>query len=553
MSKKICYYTEIIIKGIIFHLIFGYSMFAIYFKFSINYGMTPHSSELSEDEIPAKRVAIIITDGVRADLLYEVISIGETPFLQNIIESKGIYGISHTKAPTETNHCITALFSGHFDDGSITLKRLVNKSIILDSVFNQSRFSLGFGKEICALKIGEDLECIPYNKKNYLRRKYELGDYDLLNLNHNFFLNASKNKTLKTKLNQNKIIFAYHMNFTDAIGHVFGGTSNKLRNHLINLDSYFFQLEKDFYDFYKDNKTTFIITSDHGMINFNHGGSNTNLTRTPFIIWGAGIKKNEESKIDFDNFKYEISQIDIPALISGLLGINFPMNSLGVVPIDIMNISDKIKSKILFGNMMQIYEIYKVHNEKISKSILYKQYHPLLYSEKNIKHILNHINNKDYIEAISKTYDLINSIKKGIEYILHYDRVFLKTIIISGYILWILNLFILVEKKNKNILNVYDFYDLNFIKRTIISVILLLILFVYLYLRLSPLIYYILVFVTCYYLWTIILNIEYLQSFFIMKNDIIFTIKYIFTYIIAVLSFWSLVRIFFNFFIDINI
>jgi len=553
MSKKICHYTEIIIKGIIFHLIFGYSMFAIYFKFSINYGMTPHSSELSEDEIPAKRVAIIITDGVRADLLYEVISIGETPFLQNIIESKGIYGISHTKAPTETNHCITALFSGHFDDGSITLKRLVNKSIILDSVFNQSRFSLGFGKEICVLKIGEDLECIPYNKKNYLRRKYELGDYDLLNLNHNFFLNASKNKTLKTKLNQNKIIFAYHMNFTDAIGHVFGGTSNKLRNHLINLDSYFFQLEKDFYDFYKDNKTTFIITSDHGMINFSHGGSNTNLTRTPFIIWGAGIKKNEESKIDFDNFKYEISQIDIPALISGLLGINFPMNSLGVVPIDIMNISDKIKSKILFGNMMQIYEIYKVHNEKISKSILYKQYHPLLYSEKNIKHILNHINNKDYIEAISKTYDLINSIKKGIEYILHYDRVFLKTIIISGYILWILNLFILVEKKNKNILNVYDFYDLNFIKRTIISVILLLILFVYLYLRLSPLIYYILVFVTCYYLWTIILNIEYLQSFFIMKNDIIFTIKYIFTYIIAVLSFWSLVRIFFNFFIDINI
>ena len=553
MSKKICYYTEIIIKGIIFHLIFGYSMFAIYFKFSINYGMTPHSSELSEDEIPAKRVAIIITDGVRADLLYEVISIGETPFLQNIIENKGIYGISHTKAPTETNHCITALFSGHFDDGSITLKRLVNKSIILDSVFNQSRFSLGFGKEICALKIGEDLECIPYNKKNYLRRKYELGDYDLLNLNHNFFLNASKNKTLKTKINQNKIIFAYHMNFTDAIGHVFGGTSNKLRNHLINLDSYFFQLEKDFYDFYKDNKTTFIITSDHGMINFSHGGSNINLTRTPFIIWGAGIKKNEESKIDFDNFKYEISQIDIPALISGLLGINFPMNSLGVVPIDIMNISDKIKSKILFGNMMQIYEIYKVHNEKISKSILYKQYHPLLYSEKNIKHILNHINNKDYIEAISKTYDLINSIKKGIEYILHYDRVFLKTIIISGYILWILNLFILVEKKNKNILNVYDFYDLNFIKRTIISVILLLILFVYLYLRLSPLIYYILVFVTCYYLWTIILNIEYLQSFFIMKNDIIFTIKYIFTYIIAVLSFWSLVRIFFNFFIDINI
>ena len=541
MANKICCYIEIIIIGIIFHLIFGYSMFNIFFQFSLNYGMTPHSSSLSEKDIISKRVVIIVTDGVRSDLIFELISLGKAPFLKGIIEKKGLYGISHTKAPTETSSCITTLFSGHFEDASMSLKRLRNKQIKLDSVFNQSRFSLGFGKEICELKIGESLECIPYHLEDYSNCDYKC-DYELFEVNHKIFLNGKKNKTLKNKLNQNKIIFAYHLNFTDEIGHRYGATSNKLKNHLINLDSYFFQLEKDFYDFYEDNQTTFIITSDHGMINFEHGGSNPNLTKTPFIIWGSGIKNNEESKIDFQNFKYEISQIDISPLISGLLGINFPMNSLGIVPIDIMNISDRIKSKILFGNMMQIFEIYKVHHEKISKSILYKQYQPLLYSEKKINNIINLINNFNYIEAINKTYDFINSIQNGIEYIIHYDRLILKIIVISGYILWMLNLFIIVEKNNTNNLNNYFFYDSNFRTITIFSLILLLISYLYLYLRLSPLIYYIFICYICYFLWRIILNIEYLKHFFIIKDDLIFTIQYIFGYIIEMFAFWFLVR-----------
>ena len=48
----------------------------------------------------------------------------------------------------------------------------------------------------------------------------------------------------------------------------------------------------------------------------------------------------------------DISQIDITALVSGLLGINFPMNSVGTIPLDILDIPDKVKSKILFVNFL---------------------------------------------------------------------------------------------------------------------------------------------------------------------------------------------------------
>ena len=79
------FYFLIIFIGIIFHLLYGYSMFDIFFKFPLNYGMTPHSSNLSEDELPSNRVVLLVLDGVRADTFFECISSGKSPFLRNII------------------------------------------------------------------------------------------------------------------------------------------------------------------------------------------------------------------------------------------------------------------------------------------------------------------------------------------------------------------------------------------------------------------------------------------------------------------------------------
>ena len=538
---KIFYYFEIIVIGIFFHLTFSYIMFDIFFNFKINYGMTPHSPSLKENEIPSKRVSIIIIDGARMDTLFNLISSGKTPFLQEIIEKRGIYGISHTQAPTETYPCITALFTGHFYDGAISLKHYFKNSFILDSVFNESRYSWAFGRDIKFLqKNAKNLEFVDYPLEEYSH--YELNDYEMFYTSTKLFENATLNKTLNNMLNQNKIIFVHHLNYSDRIGHLYGPTSKRLKKHFTKLDKYFRQLEQDFNNFYKDNRTTFLITSDHGMNeSHNHGDSDPNITRTPFIAWGAGIKhdeyidehinKNGVNNTDLSKIiKYEISQIDIPALISGLLAINFPKNSFGIVPIDILNMSDEIKSKILLGNMRQIYEIYKTENDKKSKSILYRPFNPLKHIEQKINDILNHIKNNDYVSSINKILKLIRTIKEGINYAFNYDKFYLKFTIFFGHIIYLIFILLFVEKRAKNELSDY-FFSFHRKKMTYISFGIYFFFIVFLFLKHSPFRYYIYTSFPFYFIWRLLVN----------EKPLIFNYNII-IYVFIIFLFFSLVR-----------
>ena len=56
-----------------------------------------------------------------------------------------------------------------------------------------------------------------------------------------------------------------------------------------------------------------LVTSDHGMSDSGgHGSADPNCRRTPFVLWGAGVKKSGP---------YEIEQIDLAPTLSALLGV----------------------------------------------------------------------------------------------------------------------------------------------------------------------------------------------------------------------------------------
>ena len=551
------YFFIIILIGTIFHLLFGYSMFDIFFVFPLNYGMTPHSPDLLDEEIPSDRVAIFILDGTRADSFFESIASGKSPFLRNILENRGVYGISHTEMPTESKPGFTAICSGHFEDASLALKDLSNSDILTDSIFNQSSHSWGIGVDSCMFcGVAKNMECVPFKgKQNYGDDQCEKNNYLVFDTMIDLFNKAKNDEELNKNLHKKKISFLYHLIQTDTIGHKYGPKSKKLMNHLIVLDSYFEKLEKAFYDFYKDNRTTFIITSDHGMdMRRAHGDGNPDCTRTPFLIWGSGIRKSiyREKKPqkedtpknwDLDNYvRKDISQIDITPLSAGLIGINFPMNSLGILPLDILDISEKVKSKLLFTNFMELFEIYKIKYDKARKAKIFKPYKPLIDSDIKIKNILDKIDQENYYNAINETQLLINITLKGIDYILHYDRLFLKTIIVIGYILWMLYLFLFIEMKNDNNLKklfIYDSEEKLFI--TVTSGIITLALCIYLILRLSPFLYYLYTLFPCYFFWRILANIKYIKTFFIKENGLKPILKTIFLYIFIILAFLSIV------------
>ena len=557
------YFFILILIGTIFHILFMYSMFDIFFIFPLNYGMTPHSASLSENEIPSNRVVIMALDGVRADVFFETIGNGLAPFLKDVVENRGVYGVSHTKVPTETKPDFIAMFSGHFSDASLALKDLYSKKVPSDSIFNESNHAWGIGVDACIFQeVATQMECVPFKSvEDFSDNKAEMNNYkifdtmiDLLNKAKN-----DKNSELYKNLNKKKISFLYHIIQTDTIGHKDGPKSQRFVNHLNGLDSYYKKLEEAFNDFYRDNKTTFIITADHGMDDRKaHGDGHPDCTRTPYVIWGAGIRKairREKKPLDEDTpsnwnsdhiVRRDISQIDMAPLFAGIMDINFPMNSLGIIPLDIVDASDKVKSKMIYTNFLELYEIYNIKNNAQSKSIAFKPYQPLIDSDKQIKEILNDINKDNYIDAINKTQILINKTLAGMDYILHYDRVYLKTIVVLGYILWSLYIFTFIEMKNKNCLNKLFFFNTkDSIFVSIFSLLFTLSLCYYLYIRISPIMYYLYTLFPCYFLWRILSNLKYLKSFFVLnKENKKSTLQNICNFIIVFLLFLSLVSIY---------
>ena len=148
--------------GIIVHIIFFISVFDIYFRSPIIHGMTPESI----DENPtATRLVLFVADGLRADSLYNFpnettrapflryyfhyfysfIDIQNILLFRNVIESKGTWGISHTRVPSESRPGHVAIIGGIYEDPSAIAKGWKENPVNFDSVFNQSRHTWSWG------------------------------------------------------------------------------------------------------------------------------------------------------------------------------------------------------------------------------------------------------------------------------------------------------------------------------------------------------------------------------------------------------------------------
>ena len=73
---------------------------------------------------------MITGDGLRADLLLNLNPFSSipgspevvAPYLRNVIESRGAYGISHTRVPTESRPGHVAIIGGMYEDVSAVTK-----------------------------------------------------------------------------------------------------------------------------------------------------------------------------------------------------------------------------------------------------------------------------------------------------------------------------------------------------------------------------------------------------------------------------------------------
>ncbi|KAG6877490.1 hypothetical protein C0993_006828, partial [Termitomyces sp. T159_Od127] len=132
--------------------------------------------------------------------------------------------------------------------------------------------------------------------------------------------------------------------------------------------------------FYNDRDTSFIFTADHGMsVIGNHGDGDPDNTRAPLIAWGRGIRGPLPDSVPSSHdlysqpwglghlFRRDVEQADIAALMASLIGIDWPVNSVGVLP-DVEStlpgylapeLEDESLAQMAFVNAKVILEQYK--------------------------------------------------------------------------------------------------------------------------------------------------------------------------------------------------
>ncbi|RPD52571.1 alkaline phosphatase-like protein [Lentinus tigrinus ALCF2SS1-6] len=468
---------RLLLTGLVFHLVYIGTVFDCYFTSPVVHGMQQHALEKGE----AKRLVLIVGDGLRADLLLakngfpmipsapEVVA----PHLRSIIETRGAFGISHTHVPTESRPGHVALIGGMYEDVSAVTKGWKTNPVDFDSVFNQSSATFSFGSPDILPMFARgatpgkvEMWCYDEHEEDFTKDATALDVWVLEQL-RTLLHNATSDAALDARLRGEKTVFFLHLLGLDTTGHSYRPHSKEYMVNIQVVDEIVKQTEALFSEFYRDDETAFVFTADHGMSKIgNHGDGDPDNTRTPLIAWGKGIRGPlpDSSPSSHDAYstpfglshllRRDVEQADVAALMSALIGVNWPINSVGVLP-DIdpakpgylqAKDGEKTQAEAALVNAKVILEHYRVkHVEKKTHSLLYRPYSYFLHAENTeelpgesqIALIDEMIQNRNYYQARLQAKEFIAHTLEGLRYLQTYDRTMIRGIVIAAYLGWI--------------------------------------------------------------------------------------------------------------------
>nr|DBA24635.1 TPA: hypothetical protein GDO54_012262 [Pyxicephalus adspersus] len=364
--------------GLLVHLVFFGSIFDIYFTSPLVHGMTPQHTLLPS---PAKRLVLFVADGLRADTFYELDENGlsRAPYLREIIQTRGSWGVSHTRVPTESRPGHVALIAGFYEDVSAVAKGWKENPVEFDSVFNESTYTWSWGSPDILPMFAKGASgdhvfthCYSASSEDFASEDATKLDTWVFDNVKDLFRSAHSNQTLFKQLNEEKVVFFLHLLGLDTNGHAHRPGSSEYKENVKKVDDgvkEMVTLIEDFYGF--DDKTAFIFTSDHGMTDWgSHGAGHPSETLTPLVAWGAGIHYPRQNQLQHDTLSKEwnlegiqrtdVNQADVAPLMSALIGVPYPLNSVGILPVEYLNSSSLFKAESMLTNAFQILEQFKV-------------------------------------------------------------------------------------------------------------------------------------------------------------------------------------------------
>ncbi|KAG6917574.1 hypothetical protein DXG01_002043 [Tephrocybe rancida] len=342
-----------------------------------------------------------------------------------------------------------------------------------DSVFNQSSHTFSFGSPDILPMFSRGatpgkVKTWCYNEEDEdFTKDATFLDLWVLDRLKELFQNATTDATLDAQLRSSKVVFFLHLLGLDTTGHSYRPHSREYMNNIRVVDSLVQQTEILMNDFYNDQETSFVFTADHGMsVIGNHGDGDPDNTRTPLIAWGRGIRGPlpDSSPSSHDSysrawglghlFRRDVEQADLAALMASLLGIDWPVNSVGVLP-DVdptrpgyisPKLGDEALAQAALVNAKVILEQYTTKHElKKARTLFYKPFKALegLDATSDKRHritsladIERFIETKDWNAARLASAQLIRTGLSGLHYLQTYERLLIRGIVTAAYIGW---------------------------------------------------------------------------------------------------------------------
>ncbi|KAF7591077.1 Glycosyl phosphatidyl inositol anchor synthesis [Aspergillus hancockii] len=465
--------------AVVFHLLYAYSIFDIYFVSPIVSGMRSFRVEREANaEAPSKRLFLFVADGLRADKAFQALPdpdgpadikneepIYLAPFIRSRALSHGTFGISHTRVPTESRPGHVALIAGLYEDVSAVTTGWKLNPVNFDSVFNRSRHTWSWGSPDILLMFKEGAVPGRIDAETYGEEAEDFtADATLLDTwvfdkVKELFSSAKNDPELDAKLRDDKLVFFLHLLGLDTTGHGYRPYSKEYLRNLKIVDKGVQEITQLVEDFYGDGKTSFVFTADHGMSDWgSHGDGHPDNTRTPLVVWGSGVANprythegvitGHEDGISSDwglhsVQRNDVAQADVAALMAYLAGLDFPTNSVGQLPLEYLDASPKDKALAALANTQGVLEMYRVKEEQKREALLrYTPFEPLADRnetsvETRLEEIKALIASGSYDKSIQLSSQLFVSGLEGLRYLQTYDWLFLRTIVSLGYLGWI--------------------------------------------------------------------------------------------------------------------
>lgn len=412
----------------------------------------------------AKRVVFIVSDGLRADMAFGQRvrdSSGQLhpnmPFSRNILKSRGSFGVSKTRMPTETRPGHVAMLAGFYEDISAVTKGWKVNPVDFDSFLNQAKlvWAVALDDIIPLFTHGNKKSSIRFEEYAELRNMGESGlFYDQWTLDNalKLFSKEFQSDQMSQEMQQEKIAFFFYFGGMDNCGHYYRPLTEHCFENLLLVDKALEEIDKTVNNYFNDNETVFVFSSDHGMSSQgSHGDGSIENINTPFLAWGKGIKKPLQSYLGHDDYSSEwgidsferrdINQNDICPLLSALIGVPIPVNSSGKIPLDVLDADDETKALMMITNAKQILKQYAKSEEmKKSQEVWFTPFPKLNYLSDDYNQIFSSLESKikegQYAQVIYECETLMRHCHEGLRYLHMYNWFILRLIIVLGYVGW---------------------------------------------------------------------------------------------------------------------